>query len=56
MGMQNTETGDKAEINIFEAVIILYGIIKVRQILCSGNKCPYKNECFFLKSRDEKES
>ena len=23
--------------------------------MCAGNKCPYKNECFFLKSREEKQ-
>ena len=48
-----TETGDKAELT-FEADNTIWELFQSETDMCSGNKCPYKNECFFLKSRDEK--
>lgn len=49
----STEIGDKAELT-FEADLSVWELFQSETDMCSGNKCPYKGECFFLKSRDEK--
>lgn len=49
----HTESGDKAELT-FEADSGVWELFQSETDMCSGNKCPYKSECFFLKSREEK--
>lgn len=49
----HTESGDKAELT-FEVDSGVWELFQSETDMCSGNKCPYKSECFFLKSREEK--
>ena len=49
----HTEIGDKSELT-FEVDNSVWELFQSETDMCSGNKCPYKNECFFLKSREEK--
>lgn len=48
-----TEKGDKGELP-FEVDNFVWEFFHSESDICSGNKCPYKGECFFLKSREEK--
>lgn len=48
-----TEIGDKGELP-FEVDNSVWELFQSETDMCSGNKCPYKAECFFLKSREEK--
>lgn len=48
-----TESGDKAELT-FEVDSNVWEHFQSETDMCAGNKCAYKNECFFLKARDEK--
>lgn len=50
---KETETGDKAELS-FETDLSVWELFQSETDICAGNKCPYKSECFFLKSREEK--
>lgn len=50
---QETETGDRSELT-FEVEINIWELFQSETDMCAGNKCPYKGECFFLKSREEK--
>lgn len=50
---EETETGDKGEL-YFEVDKTVWELFQSESDMCAGNKCPYKSECFFLKSRDEK--
>lgn len=49
----HTETGDKGEL-FFEVDNGIWELFQSETDICSGSKCPYKAECFFLKSREEK--
>lgn len=51
---ETTETGDKSEL-LFEVDRNVWELLYSESDMCAGNKCPYKNECFFLKSREEKQ-
>lgn len=48
-----TETGDRAELT-FEVDSQIWENFQSETDICAGNRCPYKNECFFYKVRDEK--
>lgn len=48
-----TDTGDKAELT-FEVDGNVWEHFQSESDMCMGNKCPFKEECFFLKARDEK--
>ncbi|WP_426709222.1 helicase C-terminal domain-containing protein [Cetobacterium sp. SF1] len=48
-----TETGDKAELP-FEVDNNVWEHFQSESDMCLGNKCAFKEECFFLKSREEK--
>ncbi|WP_291256644.1 helicase C-terminal domain-containing protein [Fusobacterium sp.] len=50
---KQTEIGDKGELP-FEVDNSVWELFQSETDMCSGNKCPYKAECFFLKSREEK--
>lgn len=52
---KKTEKGDKAELS-FEADASVWELFQSETDICAGNKCPYKGECFFLKSREEKKN
>lgn len=52
---QKTEKGDKAELP-FEVDASIWELFQSETDICAGNKCPYKAECFFLKSREEKKN
>lgn len=52
---QKTEKGDKAELS-FEVDANIWEFFQSETDICSGNKCPYKGDCFFLKSREEKKN
>lgn len=52
---QKTEKGDKAELP-FEVDASVWELFQSETDICAGNKCPYKGECFFLKSREEKKN
>ena len=55
MGAKDTEKGDKAELP-FEVDASVWELFQSETDICAGNKCPYKGECFFLKSREEKKN
>lgn len=50
---QETETGDRSEL-YFEVDRTVWELFQSESDMCAGNKCPYKSECFFLKSREAK--
>ncbi len=50
---EETKTGDKSEL-YFEVDRNVWEMFYSESDMCAGNKCPYKSECFFLKSREEK--
>lgn len=52
---QKTEKGDRAELP-FEVDTSVWELFQSETDICAGNKCPYKGECFFLKSREEKKN
>ena len=50
---KETETGDKSEL-YFEVDFTVWEMFQSETDICAGARCPYKSECFFLKSREEK--
>lgn len=50
---KTTETGDKAELS-FEVNLELWELIQSTTELCIGKKCPFRKECFYIKTRREK--
>lgn len=48
-----TESGDKAEL-LFEVDTNIWENFQSETDTCIGNRCQYRGECFFFKSRDEK--
>lgn len=50
---KTTETGDKAELS-FEVNLELWELIQSTTELCIGKKCPFRKECFYMKTRREK--
>lgn len=51
---EETDTGDRAEL-LFEIDRSIWELFYSESDMCAGNKCPYSKECFFLKSREEKQ-
>lgn len=50
---KETKTGDKSEL-YFEVDFSVWEMFQSETDICAGARCPYKTECFFLKSREEK--
>ncbi len=50
---KDTKTGDKSEL-YFEPDYTVWELFQSETDICAGARCPYKSECFFLKSREEK--
>lgn len=50
---KSTETGDRGELP-FETDYNVWEHFMSESDICAGNRCPYKEECFFLRSREEK--
>ncbi|WP_300357992.1 helicase C-terminal domain-containing protein [Fusobacterium sp.] len=50
---KETKTGDKSEL-YFEVDYSVWEHFQSETDICAGARCPYKSECFFLKSREEK--
>jgi len=48
-----TENGDRGELP-FEVEYTVWENFYSESDMCIGNKCPHKNECYFLKAREEK--
>ena len=48
-----TKSGDKAELP-FEVYPDVWELVQSTTELCLGKKCPYRKECFFMKTRMEK--
>ena len=48
-----TKTGDKAELP-FEIYPDVWELVQSTTELCLGKKCPYRKECFYMKTRMEK--
>ncbi|MGL4533814.1 MAG: helicase C-terminal domain-containing protein [Fusobacteriaceae bacterium] len=48
-----TENGDKAELD-FEVDLTIWESFQSETDTCIGNRCQYRGECFFFKSKDEK--
>ena len=48
-----TKTGDKAELP-FEVYPDVWELVESTTELCLGKKCPYRKECFYMKTRMEK--
>lgn len=48
-----TKTGDKAELP-FEVYPDVWELVQSTTELCLGKKCPYRKECFYIKTRMEK--
>ena len=48
-----TKTGDKAELP-FEVYLNVWELVQSTTELCLGKKCPYRKECFYMKTRMEK--
>ncbi|WP_335994318.1 ATP-dependent DNA helicase [Fusobacterium polymorphum] len=48
-----TKTGDKAELP-FEVYTDVWELVQSTTELCLGKKCPYRKECFYMKTRIEK--
>ena len=48
-----TKTGDKAELP-FEVYPDVWELVQSTTELCLGKKCPYRKECFYMKTRMEK--
>ena len=48
-----TKTGDKAELP-FEVYPDVWELVQSTTELCLGKKCPYRKECFYMKTRIEK--
>lgn len=48
-----TKDGDKSELT-FEVESQIWEIFQSETDTCIGNKCQYRDECFFFKARDEK--
>ena len=48
-----TKTGDKAELT-FEVYPDVWELVQSTTELCLGKKCPYRKECFYMKTRMEK--
>ena len=48
-----TKTGDKAELP-FEVYLDVWELVQSTTELCLGKKCPYRKECFYMKTRMEK--
>lgn len=48
-----TKTGDKAELS-FEVYPDVWELVQSTTELCLGKKCPYRKECFYMKTRMEK--
>ena len=48
-----TKTGDKAELP-FEVYPDVWELVQSTIELCLGKKCPYRKECFYMKTRMEK--
>ena len=48
-----TKTGDKAELP-FEVYSDVWELVQSTTELCLGKKCPYRKECFYMKTRIEK--
>lgn len=50
---KETRTGDKSEL-YFETDFTVWEYFQSETDICSGSRCPYKSECFFLKAREER--
>ncbi|MCF2625782.1 DEAD/DEAH box helicase [Fusobacterium perfoetens] len=50
---KETRIGDKSEL-YFEVDYTVWEYFQSETDICAGSRCPYKSECFFLKSREEK--
>ena len=48
-----TKTGDKSELP-FEVFPDVWELVQSTTELCLGKKCPYRKECFYMKTRIEK--
>ena len=48
-----TDTGDKAELP-FEVSSDIWELVQSSTELCIGKKCPFRSECFYMKTRREK--
>ena len=48
-----TKTGDKADLP-FEVLPEVWELVQSTTELCIGKKCPYRKECFYMKTRMEK--
>ena len=48
-----TKTGDKSELP-FEVFTDVWELVQSTTELCLGKKCPYRKECFYMKTRLEK--
>lgn len=48
-----TESGDKSELH-FEIDYGVWELFQSESDSCVGNRCPFKESCFFLKAREEK--
>ena len=48
-----TKTGDKADLP-FEVYPDVWELVQSTTELCLGKKCPYRKECFYMKTRMEK--
>lgn len=50
---KETKTGDKSEL-YFEVDYTVWEYFQSETDICAGARCPYKAECFFMKSREER--
>lgn len=50
---KKTENGDKSELP-FEVNAEIWDLIQSSTELCIGRKCPYRTECFYMKTRRDK--
>ena len=50
---KETKTGDKSEL-YFEVDYTVWEEFQSETDICAGSRCPYKSECFFMKSREER--
>lgn len=48
-----TETGDKSELP-FEVTNDVWELVQSTTELCIGKKCPYRKQCFYMRTRREK--
>lgn len=50
---KETKTGDRSEL-YFEVDYTVWEQFQSETDICAGARCPYKSECFFMKSREER--